>query len=226
MILENLKGNQAKVTTFLVTSDDVDTAIHSLNITLDVFLTILEQYLILSLIPTVNKLIISTSGGTEVSSLSKLTTEKKIQLNPKTTPIYCYMVDSEGYVLLHVLQSQNSLGKALNKRTGYAKFVMEEQNGWIRDKLFITKTPIANAERNQISFDHFISDVKSVLDTKASRKGHSVTVIDASRGIEVGTFPSISYVSKHIIKGANRYGLKQACYTGKAYSGYYLYTAH
>jgi len=152
-------------------------------------------------------------------------------------PIYCYKVnktnDVTSFSLLHILLSQSSLGNALNKSRGYVRFVLENQNGWIKESIYLTKTPIINNKINTnfivneiptMDFSDFVNYVKSLLNKKSFREGYSVTVVDAKTNINLGTYPSISYVSKYIIKGANRHALKIACNQGKLYNGYYLYS--
>lgn len=229
--LESLTENKAKVTTFTIREDLLASIQYTQkDIKLDTFIMVLEQYLIISLLPNKNKLLVSITGGSEVSFISRHTTKDKIQFNPKSTPIYCYKKENtpEKYRLIHILLSQNSLGKALNKSIGYVNFIIQEQNGWIRDTIYLTKTPFLRRRKTMMdlmSFEEFVNYVQSLLSISVPRKGYSVTVVYEKTGITVGTYPSISYVSKNIIKGANRYNLKLACDRGKAYNGYYIYSS-
>lgn len=81
------------------------------------FLQILEQYLILLLRPTLNKLLIPVKGG---SKMKKLDTGKKGSMK-KFLPIYCYFVEKTGengrekYFFLHKVESTLLFSKICQK---------------------------------------------------------------------------------------------------------------
>lgn len=127
-----MRNTTAKVTTYIIT-EEVMLILVNLHVNPITFLFILEQYLLLIYQPTVNKVLISTIGGQEVSiaGREKYSKEERTRVNSKRMPVHYYVLNKTTiqFSHIHTLLSQNSLGKALGKGSGYLRFVMQEQRG-------------------------------------------------------------------------------------------------
>lgn len=71
-----------------------------------------------------------------------------------------------------------------------------------------------------MTFDNFVSFIKTLLSQEKPRSGNSVFLLEMKTGKELGPFPSVSYVSKNILKGANRHALAIASKQRKPFRGY------
>lgn len=118
------KNKDAQLHLFVITKDIIN-SLEAINVSSQTFLTILEQYLILYIQPTINKLLIPVKGGSELQSYTVSKNYQQISiLNPNKKPVFCYTV-----------LPKNNCGYNNNKKTFELIYVM--QSSTIFCKLFI-----------------------------------------------------------------------------------------
>lgn len=163
------------------------------------FITLLEQYLILKLKPTVNRKLLAMPGIVWTPEVIKKHRDKLC------TTVYAYMRESEDMsedmVLLQVFPTTRSVGLSLNKGKSFFSNLVTRTGGWYKD-LFFTNGELEGAEKRIVSILDFTRIVEKA---SAERTGFGVRVTDVITG-EITVFSSMKAVTRAL--GIDNKGIK------------------
>lgn len=141
-------GNKGIVTLFIIPEEVLDT----ITISKELFITILEQYLFFYYKPTYNKMFVA---GTNIvdSNDSKFSTTLWSKL-------YIYSKEGDTLTLIQIMHSTAAFSRLMSKTISWARGIVKK-GGWIRDTLFISNTPVPNANINTLLT---LTELKSIVD--------------------------------------------------------------
>lgn len=206
-VLDTLKASkEGSVQTCIIDKSTLDIIDNIHNITLADFLDILEQYLILLVQPTLNKMFLVRHGGV-TSPYSN-----RILKHPNRLPLYVYKVQSKSSiekVLIYKFPTVGSLGKLLNLNPDFGRSILKG-NGLFRDMIYLTTiTPTdVNDNKHLITETEFVQFFKKALDKSYPSASKPVYLINAVTNEKTGPYPSITHVCNHVLIGASRKYLK------------------
>jgi hypothetical protein len=180
------------------------------------FISLLEQYLIIKLRPTINKKLIATPGV----MWSPETTKK--HLEKVANPIYAYRKEADGkMVLIQIFPSTRAVGLSIEKGKSFFCNIISRTNGWYKDKLYFSDVELENAEKNILSLLEFIQIVKELASIKKKDPTRvRVRVTDIITG-EVRIHDSMCSVATEI--GIDHKGIRDKSDTSKLYKRRYMF---
>lgn len=168
------------------------------------FITLLEQYLIIKLKPTVNKKLLAKPGIVWTPEVIKKHSDKL------STAVYVYKKENEDMVLLQVFPTTRSVGLSLDKGKSFFSNLITRTDGWCKDLLF-TNAELEGAEKRLMSIQDFI---KIVEEASAERAGTYIRVTDVTTG-KITEYVSMKAVTRAI--GIDNKGIKDKVGNSKLY---------
>jgi hypothetical protein len=140
------------------------------GLTKNQFITLLEQYLIIKLKPTVNKKLLATPGVMWTPEVVNKFLEKMSQ------PVYAYHKQDDGkMVMIQIFPSTRAVGMSLDLSKSFYSNLKIRTGGWYKDKIYFTDIKLDNTESNILSL-HDLKELISVVDL--GRTGFGVRVTD------------------------------------------------
>lgn len=168
------------------------------------FVTLLEQYLILKLKPTVNKKLLAKPGIVWTPEVIKNHSDKL------STTVYVYQRESDDMILVQVFPTTRSVGLSLDKGKSFFSNLITRTDGWYKD-LFFTNVELEGAESRLMSIQEF---TKVIEKASAERAGTSIRVIDVTTG-EITDYTSMKAVTRAL--GIDNKGIKDKVESSKLY---------
>jgi len=176
------------------------------------FITLLEQYLIMKLKPTINKKLLATPGVMwSPEAINK-------HLEKVGHPVYAYHKEEDGkMILVQIFPSTRAVGTSLDFSPSFYSSVKSRTNGWFKDQIYFSEIELDNAESNLLSLLNF----KELVGTLGMvRMGFKIRVTDVTTEDEV-IYPSMGAVTRAI--GIDPKGIREKSHTGKLYKGKYRF---
>lgn len=199
------------------------------NNSLSFFLDVLEQYIMLKTMPSVNKLLVVRHGGNLRTFASVAKRNKAIltryKLHPHSQLLYIYKLQKsrnlQGVTLIFTTSTLSKLGILLEmpSRGAWAHTVIQN-GGFIRDTVYITITPLPNSDILLLSQEEFVHFIKSLLKSFRNRTRNNIYLINMNTNKRIGPFPSAMYICEHVIPGGNRRAINPSRI--KPYRGYFI----
>jgi len=206
--ISSCKGKGVVVDLFIV---DKDLQIPG-NLTIKQFITILEQYLIIKLKPTLNKKLLATPGimwSPEI--INKF-------LKKMSHPVYAYRKEDNGkLVLIQIFQGSRAVGTSLGFTKSFFINLKSRKGGWYKDKVYFTDIKLDNTESNILTMLKFKELINTV---NTGRMGFSCAVIDEMTGDKT-IYISMRAITRAI--GIDAKGIREKCKSGKLYKRRYRF---
>lgn len=175
------------------------------GLTKNQFITLLEQYLIIKLNPTVNKKLLATPGVMWSPEAIKKHRDKL------ASPVYVYKKEGGKLILVQVFPTTRSVGSDLEWGKSFYDNVRSRTKGWYKDKLYFSDIELENTEIKLITLLELSQTMEAL---RAVRTGFGVRVTDVTTG-QVTDYKSMQAVSRAI--GIDSKGIKDKSSTGKLY---------
>lgn len=174
------------------------------GLTKNQFITLLEQYLILKLKPTVNKKLLAKPGIVWTPEVIKNHRDKL------STTVYVYKRENDDMILVQVFPTTRSVGLSLGKGKSFFSNLITRTDGWHKD-LFFTNAELEGAEKKLMTIREF---TKVVEKASAERAGTSIRVTDVTTG-EITDYTSMKAVTRAL--GIDNKGIKEKVESSKLY---------
>lgn len=205
--INSLKG-EGIVELFIITNDMVIPN----GLSKKEFLTLLEQYLIIKLKPTLNKKFVATPGILWSSATIRKHIEKVGSI------IYIYKKSENGdMVWIQTFLSGRSVGDNLGLNYKFYSNIKKRSNGWYKNTIYFSEVKLKNSKNNIIPFLEFKELIK---DLEIKRIGFGICVIDIITR-NTTTYDSMRAVTRAI--GIDSKGIKEKLVSGKLYKGRYKF---
>lgn len=201
-VLQSLKvTKEGSVTTCIVSEDILNILTTSHHINIENFLDILEQYVILLVKPTLNKLSLVRHGGV-TSSYSN-----RILKHPHRLPLYVYKIVSRSpleKVLIYEFPTIGSLGKLLDMNPDFGRSILKS-GGFFRDTVYLTTIPPTEIDKQEVlSETEFVKFFIEIINKSYRSAAKPVYLINAITKEKTGPYPSVTYVCNNVVIGASR----------------------
>lgn len=183
----------------------------SSNLTKNQFITLLEQFLIINLKPTVNKKFIATPGIMWTAEAIQKHRDKL------SVPVYVYKKEGEKMTLIQIFPTTRSVGLDLGLGKSFYSNVVSRNNGLFKNKLYFTDIELENTEKDIMSLLELLELVEQL---RTSRMGFGVIVTDGITG-QTTEYDSLQAASRAI--GIDCKGIRDKCLTGKLYKKRYKF---
>lgn len=219
-VLEVLKTDKSgKVQTCIVDDKTEQMLLREHGVPLASFLDILEQYIILLIQPTLNKLYVVRHGG--------VLCDRSIDSggHPLSRRLYIYKIVQKCLLqatLIYELPTIGSLGRLLGINPDFVRDILK-RDGFIRDSIYCTTTPLENVTTSLMKETTFIKYFKQVIDMPHRSSPKALYMVDVLTNEKKGPYPSATYISKYVLPNADRISLKpnrSSPYRGRYYFEY------
>nr|YP_009262015.1 GIY-YIG endonuclease [Chrysoporthe austroafricana]AMX22090.1 GIY-YIG endonuclease [Chrysoporthe austroafricana] len=175
------------------------------------FITLLEQYLIIKLKPTVNRKLIVTPGILWTPEV----TQKHI--DKLSSQVYVYRKEEDNMILVQKFPTTRAVGLSVGKGKSFYSNLVARSQGWYKDLFLFTTQELEGAEHNILSVSEFLDLIEEAGSIK--KGGFSVRVTDILSG-EVKIYNSMREVTREI--GIDNKGIKdKAADSSKLYKKKY-----
>lgn len=198
--IESLKDKG--VLELCILTDEIEIPV---GLTKNQFITLLEQYLIIKLKPTVNKKFIATPGIMWTIETIKTHQDKM------SIPIYVYKKEVDHMILIQVFSTTRSVGLDLGMGKSFYSSVRSRTSGWYKNIILFSEVELVDCDKNILSLLEFKELIENLRET---RIGFGVRVTNVITG-EVVDYDSMQAVSRAI--GIDSKGIKDKSLTGKLY---------
>lgn len=214
--LQSLKQTQSgSVETCIIDSEMISVLITKHGIALKDFLDILEQYVILITMPSLNTLYLIRGFGTSSPSDKDRTLR-----HPNRQCLYIYkVIVNSPITLIYEMPSIGTLGKVINLNPDFARGILKA-GGLFRDEIYCSTTPVINTNVDIITKVDFIKFFQIVLAKSYRGAPKPLYLINALTNVRTGPYPSVTYVCKHVLMGASPKYFKPNRIT--PYRGFYI----
>lgn len=196
--IESIKDN-GKLELCIVSDDLIPQ-----DLTKSQFITLLEQYLILKLKPTVNKKLLAKPGI--------MWTPEAIQKHREkiSKSVYAYLKEKDEMILVQVFPTTRSVGLSIGKGKSFFSNIITRTDGWHKD-LFFTNAELEGAEQRLMTLIEFTLMVEK---GSGERTGTCLRVTDVTTG-EVTDYISMRAVTR--VVGIDTKGIREKLDSSKLY---------
>lgn len=174
------------------------------DLTKNQFITLLEQYLILKLKPTVNKKLLAKPGIVWTPEIIKKHRDKL------SKTVYAYLKEKDEMILVQVFPSTRSVGLSVGKGKSFFSNLITRTDGWHKD-LFFTNAELEGAEQRLMTLQEFTLTVEK---GSGKRTGTCIRVTDVTTG-EVTDYISMRAVTR--VVGIDTKGVREKLESSKLY---------